>query len=294
VSSARRYVPDLPPVFLGRQAVQDRLLTPGQLRGPAVRRVLHGVYRLASTPESHEVRCLAACLLLPTSAAVTGPSAATVLGVPLASPTDDVRMVTPEGLSVPRRRGVHVSEASEPFAATTRPDGLRLADRERVAFDAAFGQRLPQAVAALDAMARAGVMDPDALTRWLDHHHGNGVRAVREAVRLVDPRAQSRPESVMRVALVTAGLPVVPQYVVLHCGRFVARLDLGLPEWQLGIEYDGAWHALREQLERDRARLNRLHEAGWNVVHVTADMLHRPDELVTVVRAAMQRAQRAS
>ena len=290
MSPARRYVPDLPPVFVGSEALKDGLLTRGQLRGPAVRRVLHGVYRLASTPDSHELRCLAACLLLPASAVLTGVSAATVLGVPLASVADDVRIVTPEGLTVPRRRGIHVTEATRRFTVVSRPDGLRLADRERVAFDAACRQPLPQAVARLDAMARAGVIDVESFARWLDADHGNGVRVVREAARLVDPRSESQPESVMRVVLVTAGLPVVPQYVVLHHGRFVARLDLGLPEWRLGIDYDGAWHALREQLERDRARLNRLHEAGWTVVHVTAAMLHHPDELVARVRTAIQRS----
>jgi very-short-patch-repair endonuclease len=50
------------------------------------------------------------------------------------------------------------------------------------------------------------------------------------------------------------------------------------------------WHVLREQLERDRLRLNRLHEAGWTVLHVTAAMLRHPDEVVATVRAAMQRA----
>src|ERR687889_1021097 len=131
MSPARRYVPALPPVFVGSEALKDGLLTRGQLGGPAVRRVLRGVYRLASTPDSHELRCLAACLLLPAPAVLTGVSAATVLGVPLASVADDVRIVTPEGLTVPRRRGIHVTEATRRFTVVSRPDGLRLADRER-------------------------------------------------------------------------------------------------------------------------------------------------------------------
>ena len=94
----------------------------------------------------------------------------------------------------------------------------------------------------------------------------------------------------MRVVLVLADIPVVPQYAVVHHGHLVARVDLGLPEWRLAIEYDGTWHVLREQLERDRLRLNRLHEAGWTVLHVTAAMLRHPDEVVATVRAAMQRA----
>ena len=289
-----RYVPDLPRVFVGREAVREGALTPGQLRGRTVARVLHGVYRLSSTPDAHEVRCLAACLVLPPWAAVTGVSAATAMGLPLAATNDDVRIVVPEGHVVPRRRGVRVKEATRPFRVVTRPDRLRFADSHRVAFDAAAGLPLPEAVAVLDAMTRADLVNMQAFAQWLAHDHGNGVRTVREAVPLVDPRAESQPESAMRVILLRAGLPVVPQYAVVLHGRLVARVDLALPELRLAIEYDGAWHVLREQLERDRARLNALKGAGWTVVHVTAAMLRHPDELVARVRAAVARAQHAS
>jgi very-short-patch-repair endonuclease len=176
----------------------------------------------------------------------------------------------------------------------TRSDGLRLADVYRVAFDAAAGLRLPEAVAVLDAMTRARLVETAALARWLTHDHGNGVRTVREALPLVDPRAESQPESVMRVVLQCAGLSVVPQYAVVNRGRLIARVDLALPQFRLAIEYDGTWHVLREQLERDRSRLNALQAAGWTVVHVTAAMLRHPDELVAQIRAAVARAQRGS
>lgn len=69
----------------------------------------------------------------------------------------------------------------------------------------------------------------------------------------------------------------------------VARVDLAIPTLRVAVEYDGAWHALREQLEADRRRLNALAEAGWQVVHVTAAMLRTPDDIVAAVRAAMSR-----
>jgi len=195
---------------------------------------------------------------------------------------------------VPRRRGIHVNEATRWFGLVTRPDGLRVADAERVAFDAAARRPLPKAVAVLDAMTRAGLVQMDTLVRWLEDEHGNGVPTVREAVPLVDPRAESQPESVMRVVLVRAGLAVVPQYAVVSQGRLIARVDLALPEFKVAVEYDGTWHVLREQLERDRARLNALQAAGWTVVHVTAAMLRDADAVVAAVRAAVARLQRAS
>ena len=62
---------------------------------------------------------------------------------------------------------------------------------------------------------------------------------------------------------------------------------MALVEWRIAILYDGAWHALRSQLERDRAQLRQLREVGWVVVHVTADLLAAPRQLVAAVQSAV-------
>ncbi|WP_460435207.1 endonuclease domain-containing protein [Angustibacter speluncae] len=139
---------------------------------------------------------------------------------------------------------------------------------------------LPAVFLGREAVAE-GVLTPKQLRR--DHD----VVAVRRAFGLVDPRAESLPESAVRVHLVLAGFDPTPQYVIRVRGRVVARVDLALVEHRVAVEYDGAWHALREQLERDRARLNHLREAGWVVVHVTADLLRRPADVVAAVRRAV-------
>jgi very-short-patch-repair endonuclease len=281
-------------VFSGRQALAEGLLTQKQLRGGAVVRVLHGVYRPAWVPLSHQLVCEAACLLLPDDVWVSGASAATVLGLQLARSEDDVLCVARESTRVARRRGVRVRQVRNGPVAGRVLDSVRLADPRRVAFDLAARTDLPLGVAHLDAFGRLTGFDLDAfatdLTRWRD----NDVCAVRRAVALTDVRSESIPESVTRVALVLAGFVVVPQFSIRCRGQFVARVDLALPEHRIAVEYDGAWHALREQLERDRARLNRLQQAGWRVVHVTAAMLHRPEDIVAAVRAAVLGGQRAS
>ena len=66
-----------------------------------------------------------------------------------------------------------------------------------------------------------------------------------------------------------------------------ARLDFAYPGLRLAVEYDGAWHAAPGGLARDRRRLNRLTAAGWRVVFVTADDLHRPEELVRRIATAL-------
>jgi very-short-patch-repair endonuclease len=291
---ADRFQPDLPRVFIGRSAVDAGLLTVKQLRGPTVVRVLHGVYRPAWVSPSHKLTCEAACLVLPRDVWVSGQSAATVLGLRLAQNGDDVSCVARESTRVPRRRGVRVRQVRGGPLGGQLLSGVRVADIRRVAFDLAARKDLPQAVAHLDAFAAMPGLDLDEFGRELLSWRDNDVCAVRQAVSLTDLRSQSIPESVTRVVLVLAGFDVVPQFDVRLNNVVIARVDLALPAYRLAIEYDGAWHALREQLERDRARLNLLQQAGWRVVHVTAAMLRQPHETVTAVQAAVLASKRAS
>lgn len=278
---------DLPDVFLGRHAVEQEVLTPEQLRGPLVRRVLQGVYRPAWVPVSHELACRAVQLVLPPGAAVTGRSQATLLGVPLAGDSDPVEVACHESARLPQRKGVVVRQQRAPLELGQPVRGVTVTDVHRMAFNLAARQPLPRAVAHLDAVARAGLVDAVSLASWLEGRHDNNVVHVRESAQLMDPRAESIPESISRVILVRAGFDVVPQRIITVDGHSIARVDLALEEWKIAIEYDGAWHALREQLAKDRARVNALTAAGWLVVHVTADMLAHPERLVAAVRAAI-------
>lgn len=279
----------LPPVFRGRDAVAAGLLTKGQLRGPRVRRVLRGVYAPAQVPLTHRVRCAAAGLVIDPAAQITGTSMATVLGVPLARDSDDVSVLVPEASQQERYVGISFRRVSAELDPGGPWESTHLADPCRMGFDLAARSPLPTAVGRLDAVVRAGLLDVGAMSRWLRGRRDNDVVAVRAAVALVDPRAESVPESELRVVLGLGGVVTVPQFTVTHLGRFVARVDLAVPEQQVAIEYDGAWHALREQLEVDRRRVTALREAGWVVVHVTASMLRDPVEVVRVVRRALRR-----
>jgi very-short-patch-repair endonuclease len=286
-------IDELPLVFRGRDAVAHGALTPAQLRGPAVRRVVHGVYTRSRTPLTHRLKVEAVSLLLPPGAVITGRSAATVRGAELARWDDDVEVLVAEGARRPLPRGtrvrrtVHAQPDAEPWSTSA------LASPVRMGFDLAVGHDLPTAVGHLDAVARRGLLDPDELRSWAAGIHHRGAAAVRAAAALLDPRAESQPESVLRVHLVSAGLDVVPQVAVRDADGFVARADLAVRGVRVAVQYDGGWHALREQLERDRRQLQRLRDAGWEVVHVTAEMLRRPDEVVAAVDRAVRR-QRAT
>ena len=262
----------LPDVFLGSDAMAREVLSPAQLRDRTrVVPVLHDVYRPVSVPLTHPLKCRGAALVVP-GALLTGRSLATVLGVELARATDDVTMVAPAG-NPPRRQGIDVREASAGPLGEGRWCDIPVTTPFRMGFDLAARAPLEQGVARLDAVAHAGLLDLAGFTDWLASRREDDVRHVRRVVELCDARAESPPESVCRVRLVAAGFPVVPQVVVRDARGFVARLDLAIEGLRIGIEYDGAWHGGARQVALDRQRLNRLREAGWVVVHVTAATL---------------------
>ncbi|GAA0308727.1 endonuclease domain-containing protein [Kineococcus aurantiacus] len=283
----------LPEVFLGRDAVRDGVFSKKELRGEEVQRVLRGVYTVRGAPLTHRLRCKAAALLLPPGAVVTGRSQATLLGVELTRWEDPVEVLMPDGVRWATTQGIALRRAKRVDAGPVR-DGVPLASAHRMAFDLTTRVDLLDAVADLDAAVRAGLVHlPSYRLRLLDVHDPHVVQA-RQAADLCDPRAESRPESKVRVVLHRAGIPVEPGHVVHDAaGRFVARLDLALEDFRVAVEYDGEWHALREQLSQDRLRLRRLREAGWEVVHVTARMLRDPQEVVDAVTRAVARQRRA-
>lgn len=276
--------------FVGSDAVRAGECTVGQLRGSAVRRLYRDVYVGAWMPITHAVLCAGAELFLPPEATITGRSAATLRGIPLASARDPVELVVPESMRIASAAGFVVRRSylqpreREPWGR------VGLASPTRTALDLLLGRPLPDAVADLDAVLARRLVDRAAFRDELEQRHDNGIRSAREAERLADPRAESQPESRVRVVLALAGIDLVPQYWVSDAGGPFARPDLALPEIKLAVEYDGAWReGDRWALARDRERLNRLREAGWEVVFVTAALARDPAELVRVVRAAIAR-----
>ncbi|MGH3964891.1 MAG: hypothetical protein ACRDRY_16820 [Pseudonocardiaceae bacterium] len=222
---------------------------------------------------------------------ITGRSAATLRGVPLARTEDPVEAVIGLETRVFRRAGLDLRRCDVRDDETEEWSGIRLATRRRMAFDLLLDRSLPDAVADLDASLRAGLVGQREMQLYLVGRRDRGIVQARRALELADPRAESRPESQMRVHLALDGLCPEVQYRIHHRGRLIARADPAFPERRLAVEYDGVWHGAPLQVGQDRDRLNRLHAAGWDVVFVTAQHLREPRRLVCTVRAALQTRQ---
>ena len=275
-------------IFRGSDAIRDGRFTPNQLRGPLVTRLFRDVYADAAVQVTHEVRCRAATLILPPDAVVTGRSAATVRGVALSRAADPVEVIVPFERKVSHRAGLDVRR-TDIGPDEWRPwQRGRLASPLRMALDLALDRALPVAVGDLDAVLRRNLVALDDLTDLVNARSDRGIQNARRAVELVDPRAESRPESQVRVHLVLAGLHPVPQYWIEDASGRIARADLAFPEKKVAVEFDGQWRdGELWALNGDRERLNRVHAVDWDVVFVTNTLLANPVKMVSTVYAAL-------
>ncbi|GAA1742372.1 endonuclease domain-containing protein [Luedemannella helvata] len=263
-------------MFHGPTAIAAGLITQAQLRSPAWRRLLRGVYADADLPVTHELRCRAvARYALATGGALAGRSAATILGPGLSEPQDPVEVVVPAPDVRSRTSEVINHVADVPPADLCQVRGMPVTTPLRTCWD--LGRWLPvtDAVVLVDRFLQSGLVTAPELAAYAARRKGlHGAARFASVSSLVDGRAESPQESRLRVALVLAGLPIPQvQWKIHDAAGFVARVDLAYPAWRIAIEYDGVWHANADQLSRDRRRLNRLQAAGWLVIHVTSDRL---------------------
>lgn len=281
-------------VFLARQAFDAGLLTPEAVRGPAWRRLLRGVYADSRLEPDHLLSCQAAVLLASPEAVIAGASAAFLHGIETAAgDADPVQLLVERKHRFGPIQGVQVHTGTLPAADLTTRQELRCTTPLRTAWDIALWRDVIRAVPVLDAMLRARLVSEGDLIGLLRHRRAEGARGsarVARAFGLADGRAQSPPESVLRVRLILRRLPApVPQYpVTVRSGR-VLHPDLAWPDYQVALEYEGARHAEPDRMQLDRQRLNALVDAGWLVLHATSRHLGASfDGLVADLRRGLR------
>lgn len=96
------------------------------------------------------------------------------------------------------------------------------------------------------------------------------VKALKEVMRLVNPMAESRPESMLRVRLRREGIWGFEPQIPVECDGVTRFVDLGNPKLRIALEYQGAVHFEdAEKRSQDSRRVNELRAAGWVVIEVT-------------------------
>lgn len=186
-------------------------------------------------------------------------------------------------------RGMTIRVSPMRASCVTAHRGIPVCTPEHAAWEMAWSLPRFEAIGWIDALARRRHL---SRARLLEHcaAHPRARRRHLALTRLslADARAESPPESTVRVALAIAGVePPTPQYSVMQHGYFIARVDLAWPTRRFAVEYDGQWHADRDQLTRNRRRLRELTAAGWQVYHLTRDDLGDLNRLVQNIAAAI-------
>jgi len=169
--------------------------------------------------------------------------------------------------------------------------GLAVTTPQRTFVDVASQLKLPRLVAVGDDFLRRDLCSGSDIAEVLDRSRGQrGVRRARQALALLDPRAESPRESVLRIMLLEMGFPApTPQVdIVDEMGQFIARGDLVYIDKRIVIEYDGEHHLTRETQAKDAARRGKLAVNDWLVVTVVGEDISHPPLLRAKVSAAFR------
>jgi hypothetical protein len=230
---------------------------------------------------------------MPRDAVITGRSAAQLWGADLADTDDPVEITCPRRIRP--TPGVALRQAPIASDEIVNRHGVIMTTPLHTAWEIARTSAAVDAIGWIDALARRRHLSVAQLGKEAARHIGEmGSRRAGSTLGQADPRAESPPESILRLAFHHAGFPVpVPQFSVIIKGFFVARVDFAWPQWRIAVEYDGQWHSDPRQLHRDRSRLRELNTAGWYVYPVTREDMHDMPRLIAQIAALIDRRRRA-
>ena len=269
----------------------------------ALRRPLRRVYVDAGIPDSTELRIDALALVAPPRCVVCDWTATWVwtgydqpnahLEVPRAS------VFRFRGSDRTRHGAVRSGERWF-LAEDVVPvrDGLLVATPIRTAWDMGRFEHKYVALGAMDALMRVDGFPLEELVQGVPRfNRQRGVVQLRALAPLVDARAESIPESSLRLHWleIPSAPPPTPQLVVPVRGHDY-RLDLGCEELEYGAEYDGdEFHTADADREHDAQRRGAICEdLGWEIdvftkVNVYGQHADVDDKLRSGLRAARER-----
>lgn len=212
---------------------------------------------------------------------------------PWLADSTELHLSKPRSVPGARRKGVigHRVIAAENEVESV--DGIRISTRPRTWLDMARLLPLNDLVCMGDELIRVprqaleGRDTPFATLeelRALVERHPNlqGVVRARQALELMRVGADSAPESLLRLAMLDAGIPEPELQLNLRSDDpFSPSADLGFRQRRVAIQYDGAHHLAEAQTLSDRRRNKAFETAGWTVLVFRKDDLADGFELAT-------------
>lgn len=249
-------------------------------------RISRGQYAWAGLPRDRVLALRAVAHRMPSAYAFSGGTAAWLLGLDSLW-CEPVEVTIARDVPVRARAGVRLRRAALPDSDVVVREGFPATSAMRTVCDLGSRADVVESVVAIDMALHAGQVKIADLRRHLETHAGaKGIKRLRRAIGLADPRAESPMESRLRMVLITGRLPRPIAQAELRgaSGDFIARADLYYPDRKMVIEYDGANH--RERMAADLRRQNAVLNAGYHILRFTAGDLREPRTIIAQVRRA--------
>lgn len=255
-----------------------------------------GVYRFASSPETLEQRCAAACLAVP-DLVICGQTAGRLLNA-RGMVGDDIhgmvlsRLVRLEGVVAHRTKVLHPVHD-----VIHRNDGIRVLAVPRLVYDLARfldDDALESVIEQLLQRKLTNIPRLFAVGRRLRKEGRDGTtrfcRVLARRPNWAKPMGSNDEVRLLR-ALRRRGVDLIPQFEITVSGGVRIHVDGADPQRRFAVEIDHVtWHGGRADSQYDKWRDRQLGARGWYVARVTDDDVGRRlsetvDELVAIHRA---------
>lgn len=197
---------------------------------------------------------------------------------PWLADSNELHLSKPRKLPSVRRKGVSGHTVLVFDGEVEDFEGVRMTTRSRTWLDLASVLPLYDLVCMGDQLIRQPRPEfegrttpfstlPDLQKMLNLHRNRQGVVRAREAHDLMRIGADSAQESLLRLAILDAGLPEPDLQIKLRPeDPFSPTADLGFRSRRLAIQYDGGHHLEEEQIFSDLRRDKAFTAAGWKVL----------------------------
>ncbi|SDQ30772.1 hypothetical protein SAMN04488565_2053 [Leucobacter chromiiresistens] len=273
--------------FLASEALSAGI-SPGVLRNPRLARPFRGVRVAATHDDSLFGRAAAYVPRLRPGECFSHATALALFGCPIHMPeSTNVDVESRAASGQVRCEGVtgHRRKRAERIRQLWLPEyrvRIPVVEPLQAALQASPTLPFPDLVVALDHLLVARRAGPDsrplvsseALERFCSNVRGAGSRRLRMAARYARTGAESRMETLTRLAGERVGVnDLTLQHTIYDdSGAWIGRFDLVDVQRKRIVEYDGDHHwRLRSQYLRDLERLDAARNAGWEVLVVVRE-----------------------
>lgn len=258
----------------------------------------HGIRVAAAELSFLDDRCRAFLPRMPRDGVFSHVTAAALYRIPLPlrlSTSPELHVSVPASRRAVDAKGIVGHKTRLTVGDWDERFGFAVTTPERTWCDLSSLLSLPELVAAGDKLIarRLPQTTRAALERAVTTYPSRrGIRNLRRALSLLSDRAESPRESLLRVAIVLAGLPEpkVNMRIFSAKGEFLGRVDLCYPHLKLTLEYQGDHHRTdQRQWRKDIARRRALQADGWTELQYTQSDLDDPARFLGELRAILTR-----